>query len=79
MLLSHTLGQPMAMAPLPISRLNTVVQVLLAGLVLAMAGMDVAGRWIGDMMVIVAGATTALSGAAYCAAWVRRFAGWETH
>ena len=76
-LLSHTLGQPMAMAPLPISRVNTVVQVLLAGLVLAMAGMGVAGRWIGDMMVIVAGATTALSGAAYCAAWVRRFAGWE--
>ena len=34
-LLSHTLGQPMMMAPLAISRLNTVAQIAFAGLVLA--------------------------------------------
>src|SRR4051812_12004044 len=46
-LLSHTLGQPMPMAPSRISKLNTVTQVLLAGWVLGMAGLTVADRGIG--------------------------------
>jgi cardiolipin synthase len=76
-LLSHTLGQPMAMAPLLVSKLNTLAQVLLAGLVLGMAGLAVADPGIGDMMVIVVAATTAVSGTAYVVAWVRRLAGLE--
>ena len=76
-LLSHTLGQPMMMAPLTISRLNTVAQIVLAGLVLGIAGLDVAQGRIVDMMVAVAAATTAISGAAYAVKWVRRFAGLE--
>ncbi len=76
-LLSHTLGQPLTMAPLAISRLNTVAQIALAGLVLAMAGLDVADRGIADIMVAIVGATTAISGAAYAVKWVRRLAGLE--
>ncbi len=76
-LLSHTLGQPVMMAPLAISRLNTVAQIALAGLILAIAGMKVADRGIGDMMVVVVGATTAISGAAYTVKWVRRLSGLE--
>jgi cardiolipin synthase len=66
------------MAPLLISRLNTVAQVLFAGLVLAIAGMAVADRGIGDMMGVVVAATTTVSGAAYMIAWVRRLAGPES-
>ena len=76
-LLSHTLGQPMTMAPLAISRLNTVAQIVLAGLVLAMAGMGIAEGAIADLMIAVVAATTAISGAAYAVRWVRRFAGLE--
>ncbi|MBI3515094.1 MAG: CDP-alcohol phosphatidyltransferase family protein [Proteobacteria bacterium] len=76
-LLSHTLGQPVVMAPLAVSRLNTVAQIVLAGLVLAMAGMDIADSGIAAMMVAVAAATTAISGAAYAVKWVRRLAGLE--
>jgi len=77
-LLSHTLGQPMMMAPLAISRLNTVVQIVLAGLVLAMASLDVPGGAIAAIMVAVVGATTAISGAAYAVMWLRRLAGLES-
>ena len=77
-LLSHTLGQPVVMSPLAISRLNTVAQIVLAGLVLAMAGMDVADSGIAAMMMAVAAATTAISGAAYAVKWVRRLAGLES-
>jgi cardiolipin synthase len=76
-LLAHFLGQPMPMTPLAISRLNTVAQIVLAGLVLAMAGMDIAGSGIEAMMVWLAAATTAISGAAYTVKWVRRLAGME--
>ena len=76
-LLTHTLGEPVAMAPLAVSRLNTVVQIVLAGLVLALASLGVPGGGIAAMMVVVVGATTAISGAAYAVAWLRRFAGLE--
>ena len=76
-LLSHTLGLPVTMAPLAISRLNTVAQIGLAGLILAIAGLDVADRGVADIMVAVVAATTAISGAAYAVSWVRRLAGME--
>lgn len=76
-LLSHTLGLPVTMAPLTISRINTVAQIVLAGLVLGAAGSGIAVPGLLAMMVAVAGATTAISGAAYAVSWVRRLAGME--
>jgi cardiolipin synthase len=76
-LLSHTLGQPVTMSPLAISRLNTLAQIALAALVLAMAALDVADRRVVDIMEAVVAATTAVSGTAYAIKWVRRTAGLE--
>jgi cardiolipin synthase len=76
-LLSHTLGLPVTMAPLTISRITTVAQIVLVGLVLAAAGSGIAVSGLLAMMVAVAGATTAISGAAYAVSWVRRLAGLE--
>jgi cardiolipin synthase len=76
-LLSHTLGLPVTMAPLTISRINTVAQITLAGLVLATAGSGIAEPTLLAMMMAVAGATTAISGAAYAVSWVRRLIGME--
>ncbi len=77
-LLSHTLGQPVVMAPLTISRLNTVAQIGLAALVLAAGGLGIAESPVTAMMVAVVAVTTAVSGAAYAVQWVRRLAGLES-
>lgn len=76
-LLSHTLGEPVVVAPLTISRLNTVAQIVFAGLVLALASLGIPGGGIAGMMAVVVGATTTLSGAAYAVVWLRRLAGVE--
>jgi len=76
-LLSHTLGLPVTVAPLTISRINTVAQIVLAGLVLGAAGSGIAVPGVLAMMTAVACATTAISGAAYAVSWVRRLAGME--
>ncbi|MEJ0069948.1 MAG: hypothetical protein WDO24_15890 [Pseudomonadota bacterium] len=76
-LLSHTLGLAVTMAPLTISRINTVAQIALAGLVLASTGSGIAEPVLLDMMTAIAGATTAISGAAYAVSWVRRLVGME--
>jgi cardiolipin synthase len=76
-LLSHTLGQPVVMAPLAISRLNTVAQIGLAALVLAIGGLGIADSQIAVMMTGLVAATTAVSGAAYAVQWIRRLGGLE--
>ena len=39
-MLSWLVGRPMAVKPLPVSKLNTAAQIVLAGLVLAALGFD---------------------------------------
>jgi cardiolipin synthase len=77
-LLFHTLGQPFTVVPLLVSKLNTLAQILLAALVLGLAGLDGTGSTsLVTMMMAVVAATTLLSGTAYLVKWARRLAGLE--
>ncbi|WP_235913551.1 CDP-alcohol phosphatidyltransferase family protein [Teichococcus coralli] len=71
MLLS-LLGAPPRMQPLFISKLNTLAQLLLAGLALLLAGFGLPTEpWL-PLMIWVAAATTILSGLAYMVRLLRR-------
>jgi len=71
-LLLYIVGQPMTMDPLPISKLNTVAQILLAGAVL----LDLAYGVLPDLaltgLTTAVVVTTLLSGAGYVRALARR-------
>ena len=70
-ILYQTLTQSLEMTPLFVSKINTAVQIGLACAVLAQlgAGWDVPA--LTDVLVILAAATTFLSGAAYVIKWGR--------
>jgi cardiolipin synthase len=71
-LLFHTLtDKTMRMEPLLVSKVNTVLQILLVGVVLARLGIAFDDRGIAAILVYATAATTALSGAAYVVRWVR--------
>ena len=75
-LLFHTLtDQTMRLEPLLISKLNTLMQIVLAVVVLAVLGFGFDDRGVGTILVFATAATTALSGAAYIVRWVRGTAG----
>ncbi|BBK41735.1 CDP-diacylglycerol--glycerol-3-phosphate 3-phosphatidyltransferase [Allostella vacuolata] len=59
------------MAPLAVSKVNTAVQIILAAVVLGAAGFGIAEEGAIRILVYLAGATTALSGAAYILQWSR--------
>lgn len=66
--------KPLEIQPLAISKLNTIAQILLAGLVLAAKGFAFdAGQTFTVALVAVA-VLTGLSGAAYLAGWMRHMA-----
>ena len=71
-LLYHVLYQRLTMQPLLISKLNTTVQFLLVLGVLGMAGYELEGRAVVDLMIYVVAATTFASGTAYVWVWGRR-------
>lgn len=59
------------MAPLKVSKLNTATQIVLAALVLGVAGFAIDDRGATAAMIYVVAATTILSGAAYIVQWSR--------
>jgi cardiolipin synthase (CMP-forming) len=61
------LGQPPAIRPILVSKLNTAVQIGLAALALMLAGFGLRAQGLLDLAVWAAAATTAASGAAYVA------------
>ena len=65
------LGQPPAIRPLLVSKLNTAVQIALAALALLLAGFDLAAPALLRGLVWVVAATTFASGAAYVASVLR--------
>jgi cardiolipin synthase len=70
-MLSWLVGQPVVVKPLLVSKLNTVAQILFAGLVLASRGFGFEAEGVNlAAMTIVAGLTL-LSVAFYVAEWVR--------
>lgn len=68
---------PLPMQPLLISKVNTVAQIALAGLVLGELGLGLAYATLSTLLVDIVGATTLLSGAAYVGIWGWRIARME--
>ena len=63
--LSHALGHPLQMRPLMVSKVNTALQVTLAGMVLLLHGFKIDGGWTLAVLTALTAATTLISGAAY--------------
>lgn len=66
------LGQPPAIKPLLISKLNTVLQIALAALALLLAGFGLSADGLQTALVWAVAASTLASGAAYVNATLRR-------
>jgi cardiolipin synthase (CMP-forming) len=69
-LLLYTLKESFAMQPSAISKVNTTMQILLAGLVLSTFGLDLTEppvdlKWVTSAMTWVVAVTTAWSGLGY--------------
>ncbi|MDZ5696847.1 MULTISPECIES: CDP-alcohol phosphatidyltransferase family protein [Phyllobacteriaceae] len=74
--LATVMGNPVAMKPLLVSKANTLVQILLATLVLA--GLSLSISW-GNLylgLVYLSGLLTVASGAAYLVSWIKHMGGY---
>lgn len=69
-ILFHTLGRPIKMEPLMISKLNTLVQIVFIAAVLAELGMGIPGAVVVAVLSYIVAATTIFSGLAYISDWV---------
>ncbi len=77
-ILLYTLNhQRPQMSPLWISKLNTVMQIVLAALVLAGAAFDIPPDRVIEALIWIVGVTTALSGVSYLVKWGRDLAHME--
>ncbi|MSP49799.1 MAG: CDP-alcohol phosphatidyltransferase family protein [Alphaproteobacteria bacterium] len=70
-LLLHTVDQAPAMAPILISKANTVAQLVLAGMVLADVGLGIVADGVVPTLIVLVAATTIASGGAYLVGWGR--------
>ena len=71
-LLFHTLtDRTMRMEPVLISKINTLLQILLIGIVMAHLGLGLDDRGAASVLIYATAVTTVLSGAAYLVRWVR--------
>jgi len=76
-LLVQALAQPMRSEPLIVSKVNTALQILLVGVLLAQLGLGVEPGATVEALVYMVAATTILSGAGYLVRWTRALAGLE--
>jgi cardiolipin synthase len=76
-ILYHLLTQNLKMAPLYISKVNTLAQILLAGLVLGGHALALDAERPIILAVLLVAATTAASGASYIIAWTAKAASFE--
>ncbi|MBE0578463.1 CDP-alcohol phosphatidyltransferase family protein [Devosia sp.] len=74
-LLIHTMRQTVVMNPLKISKLNTLLQIVLAAVALLRDGYGVMPDGIDTILAVVVAVTTFLSGAAYVWVWGRSIPG----
>jgi cardiolipin synthase len=65
----YVLGQPPKIAPLFVSKANTVAQICLAALALGLAGWGIQASLLLDVAIAVVAASTLASGAAYVLRW----------
>jgi cardiolipin synthase (CMP-forming) len=70
-MLSWLIGQPVKVKPLLVSKLNTVAQILFAGLVLGSLGLHLNPGWLLTSLMWLMAALTLLSVGAYVREWVR--------
>lgn len=70
-ILWRLLSHPVKIAPLMISKINTVAQILLAAMVMARAGLGIDAWGLADVLVYVVAITACASGAAYLVRWGR--------
>ena len=75
--LALMLTKSFKVAPLMVSKFNTVAQVLLAALVLGRLALGFDDRGLSDLLIYGVAATTLLSGGAYLVQWTQRAAGME--
>jgi cardiolipin synthase len=76
-LLVTALSQPMRWEPLLVSKLNTVLQIALVGVILFRLGFGVSLFDLHQPLIYAVAATTFVSGAAYLVRWMRALAGSE--
>lgn len=74
-LLSTIMGRPVAMKPLFVSKANTAVQIVLAGLVLGELALEVSAGPARPVLIGVSGLLTVSSAAAYLVGWLRHMNG----
>jgi len=75
--LSWMVGEPMGTRPHWVSKVNTLVQIALAALVLGALAFAVELATLRTIMIYVVGALAVLAGAVYLVDWVRHMAGGE--
>jgi cardiolipin synthase len=69
--LIHATADSRQLGPLYISKINTLVQIALVGLVLAQLGLSFEARPATALLILVAAVTTVLSGFVYLVRWAR--------
>jgi len=74
-LVLYVQGSPPVMAPLMVSKVNTVAQIVLAALALGLEGFSIRAPMLLEVVIVVVGVTTLVSGGAYMRRWVRDAAG----
>lgn len=76
-ILTQFAAEPLSSRPLLISKLNTVLQIVLIAWVLAHLGLGVADHHLTVILIDAVAATTVLSGGVYLVRWMRGFPGAE--
>jgi cardiolipin synthase len=74
-ILSWVVRKPVGVKPHPVSKLNTAVQLLLVGLVLAARGFGFDAGWAQTLLVALVAALTLASVALYLREWVQHMGG----
>lgn len=75
-LLSTVMGNPVEMKPLMVSKSNTLVQIVLAAVVLAELAFAATFGHLRPALIILSGLLTVASAAAYLVAWLRHMNGY---
>jgi cardiolipin synthase len=75
-LLSTIMGKPVAMKPLMVSKANTLVQIVLAAVVLAELAFASTFGPLRTSLIFLSGLLTVASAAAYLVAWLRHMSGY---
>ncbi|MBA3447131.1 MAG: CDP-alcohol phosphatidyltransferase family protein [Pseudaminobacter sp.] len=74
--LSTVMGKPVAMKPLMVSKANTLIQIVLAAVVLAELAFQTGFGPLRNGLIILSGLLTVASAAAYLVAWLRHMSGY---